>query len=104
SELNDPLDQLERFKEQQEARDAGDEEAQMMDIDFIEMLEHGMPPNSGYAHSERVFWTLEGVTAREGTLFPPLRFKLSETTRRIYGISKSPIQKPKRKSKPARKR
>ncbi len=73
SELNDPLDQLERFKEQQSAREAGDDEAQMLDTDFVEMLEYGMPPTSGYAHSERLFWTLEGVTSREGTLFPPLR-------------------------------
>ncbi|MFC1727314.1 lysine--tRNA ligase [Patescibacteria group bacterium] len=88
SELNDPLDQLERFKDQQSAREAGDEEAQMMDIDFVEMLEYGMPPTTGYAHSERLFWTLEGVTAREGTLFPALRFKQSETSKAIYGINK----------------
>ena len=73
SELNDPLDQLERFKEQQAARDKGDEESQMLDTDFVEMLEYGMPPTSGYGQSERVFWTLEGITAREGTLFPTLR-------------------------------
>lgn len=44
SELNDPLDQLNRFKEQQAMRDAGDDEAQMLDMDFVEMLEYGMPP------------------------------------------------------------
>ncbi|MCX8008688.1 MAG: lysine--tRNA ligase [Patescibacteria group bacterium] len=87
SELNDPLDQFERFKEQQQARDKGDEEAQMMDIDFVEMLEYGMPPTSGYGQSERVFWFLEGVTAREGTLFPHLRTHISDETKRIYGIS-----------------
>lgn len=86
SELNDPLDQLERFKEQQSARDAGDQEAQMMDLDYVEMLEYGMPPTSGYAHSERLFWTLEGVSAREATLFPTMRFKLSENTKKIYGV------------------
>ncbi len=75
SELNDPVDQLERFKEQQKAREKGDEEAQMMDEDYIEMLEYGMPPTSGYAHSERLFWFLEGVTAREGVLFPQMRRK-----------------------------
>lgn len=73
SELNDPLDQIERFKEQQSARDKGDEEAQMLDEDFVEMLEYGMPPTSGYGHSERVFWFLEGVTAREGTFFPQMK-------------------------------
>ena len=78
SELNDPLDQLDRFKEQQLARDSGDEESQMMDMDFVEMLEYGMPPTSGYAHSERVFWTFEEVTAREATFFPAMRLKLSD--------------------------
>ncbi len=94
TELNDPLDQLERFKEQQEARDQGDDEAQMLDIDFVEMLEYGMPPTSGYGQSERVFWFLEGVTAREGTLFPHLRYHISEETRKLYGISKSVTSHP----------
>ena len=49
SELNDPLDQLERFKEQEKLRAAGDEEAQMLDIDFVEMLEYGMPPATGWS-------------------------------------------------------
>ena len=56
----------------------------MMDIDFVEMLEYGMPPNSGYAHSERLFWFFEDVSAREGTLFPLLKFELEETTKEIY--------------------
>jgi lysyl-tRNA synthetase, class II len=86
SELNDPVDQLERFREQQGARDAGDEESQMLDIDYVEMLEYGMPPTSGYAHSERLFWFLENVTAREGTLFPQMKSHISPMTRNIYGI------------------
>lgn len=86
SELNDPMDQLSRFREQQAARDAGDDESQMMDIDFVEMLEFGMPPTSGYAHSERLFWFLENVTAREGTLFPQTRRHIEELTRRIYNL------------------
>jgi lysyl-tRNA synthetase, class II len=76
SELNDPVEQRERFEEQQSARDAGDDEAQMMDVDFVEMLEYGMPPTSGYGFSERLFWFLEDVSGREGTLFPPLRRKV----------------------------
>lgn len=87
SELNDPIDQLERFQEQQQARDAGDQEAQMMDIDFVEMLEYGMPPTSGYGHSERVFWYLENITAREGTLFPALRHKIDPLTQKIYQLT-----------------
>ncbi len=47
SELNDPLDQLERFKEQVKAKDAGDEEAQYMDEDYVWALAHGMPPTAG---------------------------------------------------------
>lgn len=84
SELNDPLDQLNRFVEQQKLRDAGDEEAMMLDIDFIEMLEYGMPPACGWGYSERVFWTLENVTAREGVPFPQLRKEIDETTKTIY--------------------
>ncbi len=84
SELNDPLDQLNRFVEQQEMRDAGDDEAQMLDIDFVEALEYGMPPACGLGYSERVFWSLEGVTAREGVPFPQLRSEIDQTTREIY--------------------
>lgn len=84
SELNDPLDQLERFKEQHGMREAGDDEAMMLDIDFVEMLEYGMPPACGWGHSERVFWIFESVTAREGVPFPQLRVDYDEVTRSIY--------------------
>lgn len=73
SELNDPLDQAERFNEQQAMRDAGDSEAMMLDTDYVEALEYGMPPACGYGHSERLFWMLEGVSAREGVPFPALK-------------------------------
>ncbi len=73
SELNDPLDQLERFQKQQSLRDAGDQEAMMLDMDFVEMLEYGMPPTCGWGNSERNFWLLEGISAREGVPFPPMR-------------------------------
>lgn len=86
SELNNPVEQLDRFRDQQAARDAGDDEAQMLDIDFVEMLEYGMPPTSGYGHSERLFWYLEDITARQGTLFPALRHKIDEVTKQIYSI------------------
>ena len=75
SELNDPLDQLARFEEQQAARDAGDEEAQMLDMDFVEMLEYGMPPACGWGNSERNFWLLEGVPGREAVPFPLIKSK-----------------------------
>jgi len=84
SELNDPIDQLNRFKKQQELRDAGDKEAQMLDIDFVEMLEYGMPPTCGWSYSERFFWAFEGVSAREGVPFPQLREEVDNITKSIY--------------------
>ena len=84
SELNDPVDQLNRFLEQQKMRDAGDEEAMMLDIDYVEMLEYGMPPACGWGFSERVFWVCEGVTAREGVPFPQLKSEIDEVTKGIY--------------------
>ena len=88
SELNDPQDQLARFVEQQNMRDAGDDEAMMLDIDFVEMLEYGMPPACGWGYSERVFWLFEGVTAREGVPFPQLRTGVDETTKELYPEAK----------------
>lgn len=73
SELNDPVDQEERFKRQQQLRDAGDEEAQMPDAEFVEALEYGMPPAFGFGVSERLFSFLEGVSVREGQIFPLMR-------------------------------
>jgi lysyl-tRNA synthetase class 2 len=84
SELNDPIDQLDRFVQQQNMRESGDSEAMMLDIDYVEMLEYGMPPACGWGHSERVFWVFEGVTAREGVPFPQLRTEIDGTTRDIY--------------------
>ena len=84
SELNDPQDQLSRFVEQQNMRDGGDDEAMMMDIDYVEALEYGMPPACGFGYSERLFWMLEGVTAREGVPFPQLRSEVDEVTKAIY--------------------
>ena len=84
SELNDPIDQLNRFVEQEAMREAGDNEAMMLDVDFVEMLEYGMPPTTGLGFSERVFWIFEGVTAREGVPFPQLRSDLDGVTKSIY--------------------
>jgi len=84
SELNDPVDQYQRFVQQQTMRDAGDDEAQMMDIDYVEALEYAMPPACGLGFSERIFWSLEGVTAREGVPFPQLRTEHDPATKDIY--------------------
>jgi lysyl-tRNA synthetase class 2 len=84
SEINDPRYQLEQFLLQQKMRDAGDDEAQMLDIDFVEMLEYGMPPTAGIGFSERYFWFLEDISAREGTMFPILRREVDPLTKKIY--------------------
>jgi lysyl-tRNA synthetase, class II len=73
SELNDPLDQEERFIQQQKAKDAGDTEAQEHDRDFVEALKHGMPPTCGFGVSERLFAFLEGKPIRETVIFPLMR-------------------------------
>jgi lysyl-tRNA synthetase class 2 len=75
SELNDPVDQKERFARQQALRDAGDEEAQMADLDYVEALEYGMPPTFGFGVSERLFAFLMGESVRETQLFPLMRPK-----------------------------
>lgn len=75
SELNDPIDQAQRFQAQQDMRDAGDDEAQMFDHEFVEALEHGMPPTCGFGVSERLFAFLADKPIREAQLFPLLRKK-----------------------------
>ena len=73
SELNDPVDQAARFMEQQKLREAGDEEAQMFDRDFVEALEYGMPPAAGFGVSERLFAFFANKPVREAQIFPLLR-------------------------------
>ncbi len=73
SELNDPIDQAKRFKEQQKLRDKGDQEAQMYDYEFVQALEYGMPPTCGFGMSERVFSFLSNRSARECQIFPLMR-------------------------------
>lgn len=73
SELNDPIDQKERFDAQQKLIDAGDTEAMMPDHEFVEMLEHGMPPTCGFGFGERLFAFLADKPAREVQMFPLMR-------------------------------
>lgn len=75
SELNDPIDQAERFSDQDKLRAEGDEEAQMNAIDFVEALEYGMPPTCGFGFSERLFAYLCNKPVRETQIFPLLRSK-----------------------------
>ncbi|MCL5008459.1 MAG: lysine--tRNA ligase [Candidatus Marsarchaeota archaeon] len=73
SELNDPIDQEQRFMEQAKLRTAGDEEAQMFAKDFVEALKYGMPPATGFGVSDRLFSLLMDKSIRECTTFPLLR-------------------------------
>jgi len=78
SELNDPLDQRARFEEQMALRRIGDEEAQMMDLDFVEALEYGMPPAAGFGMSERFFAMLMDQPVREMVFFPTMKAERPE--------------------------
>lgn len=75
TELNDPIDQHERFETQRKLIESGDEEAMMSDHEFVEMLEHGMPPTCGFGFGERLFTILENKPLREVQLFPLMRPK-----------------------------
>ena len=75
SELNDPIDQKQRFQKQVEMRAKGDEEAGMMDTDYINALEYGMPPTGGMGMGiDRCVMMLTGAdTIRDVILFPTMK-------------------------------
>jgi len=75
SELNDPIDQKNRFTEQVKAREAGDTEAMMYDEDFVEALEYAMPPAFGFGFSERFFAFIMNKSVRECVIFPAMKNK-----------------------------
>jgi len=75
SELNDPIDQYERFLDQAKAREAGDEEANMMDEDYVNALEYGMPPTGGMGIGiDRMIMLLTNQSSiRDVLLFPTMK-------------------------------
>ena len=75
TELNDPIDQYERFASQLKERELGNDEANEMDIDFVEALEYGMPPAGGLGIGiDRLVMLLTGAeTVREVILFPTMK-------------------------------
>ncbi len=75
SELNDPIDQLERFKEQLKLKDKGDDEAMFIDMDFIRALEYGMPPTSGMGIGidRLTMFMTNNVAIQDVLLFPQMR-------------------------------
>lgn len=87
SELNDPIDQLERFQEQLKLSEKGDDEAMFIDLDFVRSLEYGMPPTSGMGIGmDRLAMLMTGqTTIQEVLFFPQMR---PEKT-----IKKDPVNK-----------
>ncbi|GHT31654.1 lysine--tRNA ligase [Bacteroidia bacterium] len=72
SELNDPIDQLERFQEQMRLSEKGDDEAMIIDHDFVRSLEYGMPPTSGMGIGmDRLTMLMTGQTSIQEVLFFP---------------------------------
>ena len=94
TELNDPIDQYERFENQLKERELGNEEANEMDIDFVEALEYGMPPAGGIGIGiDRLVMLITGAdTIREVLLFPHMRNKkgmdVKKTSSKMLDLNK----------------
>ena len=102
TELNDPIDQYERFENQLKAKELGDDEATEMDIDYVEALEYGMPPTGGIGIGiDRFVMLLAGTDSiREVLLFPTMKpregekntVRKAENTNEVIDFSKVEIE------------
>ena len=93
SELNDPIDQLERFQEQLRLSEKGDDEAMFIDMDFVRALEYGMPPTSGMGIGmDRLVMLMTGqTTIQEVLLFPQMKpekkpIELAEEEKTVFEL------------------
>ncbi len=75
SELNDPIDQYNRFADQVKQRDSGDDEAQMMDEDYVTALEYGLPPTGGIGIGidRMIMLFTNSYSIRDVLLFPTMK-------------------------------